>query len=408
MKTARRLFLHRLITNWKFQYSVWQTVVDWVVALYIVIPFSALFLHTYLGWWKEIPPVFSLIPLELAILVVLAFTWSGTLRIFVEDADQIFLFQSKSWIKALTSYSIAYHTCLTLLLSAIFCFVLAPFLILGYGFSIHTFLYFFALTFLLKATLSILNQYLKIRFRSWEYLLAVGICFIASGIYLYFAVYSLINLEKFFYFAILGLAGTFVMFIMRRLSLKGTLLKDISLGQAAKMKFANVLLRYTGTYTKKPIILRTRTWLFRNSEVIFRKRTPENVLIELCLKANLRHRPNLMFYFQVVGMYALCLSVFPLIWKWVLLGVSILLLTSLGKLFWLEWVNSPFVSIFLVNPAIKRKSAGRILFLLACPGWIFLTLIVALQTQQWLYFALSLPLGSVLGKLAAKKMAGYH
>ncbi len=49
MTTIKKLFWQRLVSGWKYQYSVWKTVVDWIVALYIVIPFSAIFLEVYLS-----------------------------------------------------------------------------------------------------------------------------------------------------------------------------------------------------------------------------------------------------------------------------------------------------------------------------------------------------------------------
>ncbi|MPN37538.1 hypothetical protein SDC9_185058 [bioreactor metagenome] len=197
----------------------------------------------------------------------------------------------------------------------------------------------------------------------------------------------------------------FVLLIYRRISLDGTLLEAISLGQTAKMQFTNVLLRYAGTYIKKPITFRTRPFLFRDSNIIFKRRTSENALVELCLKSTLRHSANIKFYLQVIVVYALFLSIFPPIWKWTMWGVAIILLTAVVKLYWLESINSPYVTLFRLKSETKLAAASRSLFILALPGEAILALFVVLQTQQWLYALIILPIGFWLGKFVAKQFA---
>lgn len=193
MTTAKKLFLHRLVSGWAYQYSVWKTVVDWIVALYIVIPFSALFIDTYISWWRHIPTGLNYIPLNALLVIVLLFAWSGTLRIFVEDADQIFLFQRTAWIKRLIKYSIAYYIGSCFLVTLLFCIVLAPFVLLHYGFTIHSFLWLIMSTFLIQASIGILKQLIEFRFQGWKRGLVKVILLVISGAYLQITVISLIN-----------------------------------------------------------------------------------------------------------------------------------------------------------------------------------------------------------------------
>jgi len=405
MITVKKLFRHRLVSGWAYQYSIWKTVVDWIVALYIVIPFSALFIDAYISWWRQIPTGLSNVPLNAFLVIVLLFAWSGTIRIFVEDADQIFLSQRTTWIKRLIKYSIAYYIGSGFLITLLFCIVLAPFLLLHYGFTIHSFLWLIISTFLLKASIGILKQLVEFRFQGWKRVLVTMVLLVTSGVYLQLTAIFLINQLILFLLLFFLLLIVLILLIYQRVSLKGTLLRDISMGQAAKLKFANVLLRYQGTYTKKPIIFRTRPWLFRNSNLIFKQRTPENGLVELCLKSTLRHRANILLYLQGIGAYVLFLSLFPPVWKWVLWGVSIIFWTSLVKVYWLESVNSPYVSLFPLRAETKLGAASRSLFIMALPGETILALVVVLQTQEWLYALIILPIGFFLGKFTAKKLA---
>jgi ABC-2 type transport system permease protein len=405
MITIKKLLWHRLVYGWKYQYSVWKTVVDWIVALYIVIPFSAIFIDTYISWWKQIPLELSFIPLNAFLVIILVMAWSGTFQIFVEDADQIFLFQRKVWIKGLIKYSIIYYIVYNFLVSLLISIVLAPFLMLYYNFAPHLFIWFIVIIFLLKASIGILKQLLEFRFHGWLQGLYKTIFLFLTGVFLRLTVSLLLNQSTYFFLTFLLLFITLIWLIYKRMTISGTLLDDISRRQASKLKFANVLLKYVGTYTKNTTTLKIRPWLFRNSNVIFKQRNPENSLVEICLKSTLRHTANIRFYLLVVGAYVLMLSAFPPVWKWFLWYVSILLLTAAVKPFWLESLNTPFISMFPLRTEIKLRSAIRSLFLMALPGEIILALIVLMQTRQWLYPLIIFPAGFLLSKFIAKKLA---
>ncbi|HWQ71377.1 MAG TPA: ABC transporter permease [Desulfitobacteriaceae bacterium] len=404
MITIKKLFWQRLVSGWKYQYSVWKTVVDWIVALYIIIPFSAIFIETYLSWWKQIPIELNFIPLNAFLVIILVFAWSGTFQIFFEDADQIFLFQRKVWLKGLIKYSIIYYIVYNFLVSFLISLVLAPFLLLHYNFTLYLFIWFIVIIFFLKAAIGILKQLLELRFQGWLLVLYKTIFFFLSGVFFRQTVSLLLKQSIFFGLTFLLLFITLIWLINRRMTITGTFLEDISRRQASKLKFTNVLLKYAGTYTKNTTTLKTRPWLFRNSNLIFKQHNPENSLVEICLKATLRHSANLRFYFLLVGAYILMLSACPPGWKWFLWCVSLLFLTAAVKPFWLEALNAPFVSMFPLRPEIKLNAAGRALFLMALPGEIILALIVLMQTRQWLYALIILPAGFLLSKFIAKSL----
>lgn len=407
MITAEKLFRQRLISGWKYQYSVWKTVVDWIVAIYILIPFSAIFIDSYIGWWKQIPTVLDSFPLNALLGIVLLFSWSGTLRIYVEDADQIFLFQRKAWIKRLSWYSIAYFIGFNFIVILLLCFILAPFLLFHYGFTLSSFLRFILFTFILKSSIGILKQLIQLRFKGWKQNLVKVVFLALSGFYLQFGVFTLLKRFTIFLVSFLLLLIILGLLIYQRATISGTLLEDISMGQDAKLKFTNVLLKYAGTYMKKNITFRKRPWLFRNSNLMFCERTPENGLVELCLKSTLRHGANFKFYLQVVVTYVLFISAFPPNLKWILWGASIVIFIALVKMFWLEVVNSPYVLLFPLPAETKLRAASRSLFLLALPGQIILLLFVVLETHEWFHALMLLPLGILLSKFTSKKLAMY-
>lgn len=48
--TGRALFFQRLFHYWRYQWKVFQTVIDWTVALYIVLPAAAFAVYQYADW----------------------------------------------------------------------------------------------------------------------------------------------------------------------------------------------------------------------------------------------------------------------------------------------------------------------------------------------------------------------
>jgi len=80
MITPTKIFYKRVISEWKFQYSVWRMAIDWTVALYIVIPAIIFGVCQYIELWQTQLPWLSNLPLQLFIGVIFLFTWEGTVR----------------------------------------------------------------------------------------------------------------------------------------------------------------------------------------------------------------------------------------------------------------------------------------------------------------------------------------
>lgn len=403
MITVRRLFFRRIISEWKYQYHVWKTAVDWIVALYIVIPFLLIFLNTYLSWWRKIPDWFNYFPLNALLGIILLFVWSGSIRIFVEEADQLFIYQQRDWIKKLIKLSLIYFLGFNLLETLLLFLVLAPLLILHYGFSPAEFLELSVFIFGLKVSIAISKQLIERRFQSWRQTLIKSPIVIVSGIYLRISVSLLTGSKNLFFGSAALLFLALIILTYARVTISGVFYEDVISGQASKLKLVNLLLRQAGTAAKRPKNRRQRPWTFRNSNQIFRKRTPENTLSELCIKSTIRNREDIKFYLEVVAVCLLMLSAFPKDWKWFLWFMFIIFLTNMVRLFWQEFLNSPFIKLFSLVPETKIAAASRTLFLMALPGQILIGLVTVIQTQEWLISLLMFPIGLVIARAAAKK-----
>lgn len=99
MITPTQLFFRRVGSDWRYQYGVWKTAVDWTVALYIVIPAVLIGLNGYALLWKNQYGWMEGVPFSWLLISLYLFAWSGRIRTFMEEGDQLFLLQRKGWVR---------------------------------------------------------------------------------------------------------------------------------------------------------------------------------------------------------------------------------------------------------------------------------------------------------------------
>jgi ABC-2 type transport system permease protein len=376
MMAVTKLFLRRLVSEWRYQYQVWKTAVDWIVALYIIIPFFAIFMDLYLSWWRKAPGWLNYIPLNALLAIIIVFSWSGTIRIFVEEADQLFLLQCKSWINRIIKYSLGYSLISNLMTTSLLMIVLAPFLLLHYGFSLIGVAWLIFFVFVLKNCMGIAKQLVEFRFKGWLQRIVRSIVFIITGVYVRQSVVLLLSRQGLFYLSMLVVLIACYLLLYKRVKLRGSFFEDVSREHTAKLRLAKFMLQRAGTYVRKPRFMRQRPILFRNSNLLFVKRNPVNGLVEMCLKAVLRNDRDVLFYLQLVGLDIGMILVFPSYYKWILWIVFSIVLTNLVWLSWREVINDPFVSSFPWLPETKIVAARKALLLMALPGQLILGVVV--------------------------------
>ena len=405
MITVTRLFVRRIISDWKYQYQVWKTAVDWIVALYIVIPFFAIFMNYYLSWWRRAPEWLAYIPFNALLAIILLFAWSGMIRIFVEDADQLFLLQCNAWISRIMTYSLGYSIIYNFVMTSILLIILAPFLLLYYGFSSIGVVWLTVFVFVLKNCMGLAKQLVELRFKGWTQRIVRTVIFIITGVFVRESVVLLLSRPGLFYLSLFVLISTLGIFLDKRMKLRGTFFEDVAREQTEKLRLAKFMLQAAGVYVKKPRFTRKRPLLFRNSNLIFKRRNPVNGLVEMCLKAVLRNEGDVGFYLELVGVYLVMIVAFPGDYKWLLWVVFSIMLTNVVRISWLEVIKLPFVCLFPWLPETKMVAARKTIFLMALPGQLLLGLVVVLQTRSWLETLGMVPIGIMIGYFSAKKVS---
>lgn len=398
MISATQIFFRRVVSEWKFQYSVWKTAIDWTVALYIALPAVLIGLDNYILLWKNQYGWIKALPFHWLLLVIYLFAWSGSIRTFMEEGDQFFLLQRKSWIRRMITLGIAYTAILNLLSSLFVFFLLAPLLFIHYKLSIVQVTLLFVFAFLLKTNLGMAKQLFVLRFQGWKQAIAFKIAFISMSIIFIKGTPFFIGRPGLFFITCTMFFITLGFLVKMRLDAKGSFFDDVAREQHHRLRYASLLLSLSGISAKKPNSQKRRPLLFRSSNHLFRKRNAVNLLVELCIKSVLRNNRNLLFYAQLVAVSILFILSFPF-WFWP--GLAFLL-TSLASLYWKEAVSSGFVQLFQWKSGEISAAAGKSMFLLMLPGFLLISFVAGWQTFAWVGAWAALPAGVVLDYSTAR------
>lgn len=101
MTSIKELFFLRLKKEWRYQYDVWKTAVDWVVWLYILIPALGVLGHQYYLVWNGTAEWVSQFPLTFFWIPLFFLSRFATVRLFLREGDLLFVRQDFSWYYAL-------------------------------------------------------------------------------------------------------------------------------------------------------------------------------------------------------------------------------------------------------------------------------------------------------------------
>ncbi len=410
MTTVTRLFFKRLINEWKFQFSVWRTAVDWTVALYIVIPTLYFLIKMYADWWKVQPAWLSYLPFSSFALILLLFILKGDIRVFLEEADQLFLYQKGSWINRLRKLSIAYSIILNLFATCLLFIVLAPLLLISYKLSIPQLIMWSFFCALLKSVTALNKRLVSIRYYGWRQGFVRWIIYLLIGIYYRASLFLLTHQLSLFTLNTFILLISLTLLIHRYINLKkGSFLKEVDREQNLKLRYASLLLQAGLVYTNKSktLTINNRPWLFSHSNPLFKERNAGNLLAEVCFKSVLRNRTHLVIYGQLI---VLCMAIvlsFPLEWKWVIWLGFALILTKFVELFWLEMKNSEFVQMFPWKHEDLSKAAEKALFFLMILGFLPISFAFGMQLYSWLGALAVMLVGGVIGYYTAKAVATF-
>jgi ABC-2 type transport system permease protein len=414
--TVRQLFFKRLSENWKYQYGVLRTAVDWTVALYIIIPFLVFIGYQYVSWWHGAPDWIIPVPYAVVVNLLFLFTSASTIRLFVEEGDQLFLMQHSKWFQGVMKLGLAYSVTFHFGMSVLTVLVLAPLLLLHYQMSLLQAALLGLFTWCMRSAGALARNFISSRFSGWKYwMTAIGL-FAASAVLFFTGSVFLLGVpplagmpisggvsygyeasfrreNTFLLCAVIVLLGASIAAMAKRRSkCRGGFFHDVEHERKQRMKLAAILL--TGIVAKKTrSYRRRRPLLFRNSNLLFKTRTPSNALAELCVKSFFRDRVQVRLYLQFVAYGTVGLILLPVWMKPVICLALALLLSYWLKSYWKEVGSAPFVQMFPWTDRDKMTAASKAVFLMMLPGFLLLSVVAGFSAFSWLGALAGIPVG---------------
>ncbi len=311
MITPTQLFFRRVGSDWRYQYGVWKTAVDWTVALYIVIPAVLIGLNGYALLWKNQYGWMEGLSFSWLLISLYLFAWSGRIRTFMEEGDQLFLLQRKGWVRRIIALGVGYSVTLNILSSLFVFFLFAPLLFVHYTLSTMQVVLFWLFVVLSKTDIGMAKQFLELRFQGWKKAFVFLIAIISIGFVFLKSVPSLLGQPGLFLPTSALLLIVFGFLTKMRLDMK-SFIYDAAREQSERLRYTSLLLRLSGLRIKRPGAQKRRPWLFPSSNHLFKKRDAVNILVELCIKSVLRNNSSLLLFAQLVAAGMLLISSFPL------------------------------------------------------------------------------------------------
>lgn len=394
----------RILREWRKKYQIWRTAVDWTVALYILLPLAAWGVHEYQLLWERVPNYVTQIPFSFLLVICYLFAWSGTLRVYVEEADQLFL-NNGNWVGEIMKWGLRYSILGSFTTTVFFFFLLAPLLLQHYQLTNIQLLELTLLTFLFKVILGSLKQLLSLSCTGLKFFIFDRMLLVLVGLLFVFSVSKALNFPAPFNDLLLLICAGYA--VKGRLEKKGAFLADVEREKKEKLKHIGFLLDLAGTKVKKPKGQRKWPWLFLKSRLLFRQRNAVNGLVEVMLKSTLRNGTNLGQYVMFVLIGVLIMVELPVDWGWLIGVVLVFMLMNLVGLYWKEVLAAEFLCMFSWSQEDKFCAAQKFLFLMSLPGSLLISFMVGWQILSWTGGLAGLVLGTGLVYYLRCKVALY-
>jgi len=356
MLTPSQLFWIRLKRNRKEQLRAWSSVLDWSVWLYLLIPGLFIAGGLYREVWQEMPewaiklPWSTLYPILLLLLLLF-----GRIRIFVEEADRLFLLQRPEWLQALKCWGIGYTLTVKLIAVALPFIILLPFLLtvehlswlqlgLAYGYTI-------AVGMVLAIGIHIMNGKLKGPRKG---------VIASAGFLLFSAVYLFPMLAWRYDTRLLVVCfgvGLVAFFVMLRFGLRSGIHFEAEVKQENETRLRSTELLMSQVIESKPLIRFKRPFLFRRSERLFRKSDTGTMLAEMRLKAFLRGMTHIRVWLSFITASTYAITLVPGPVALFLAAALTILGSSWLQLQWKQWFAEAFIAQFPWPAGSARKGA---------------------------------------------------
>lgn len=381
LNSSFQVFTRRVRSDLKFQYRALRMAVDWVIAIYFVIPLLIVAGYHYYAWYMTPPAWLSGISVHTVATLFYIFTWLGTLRYFVEEGDQLFLRQNESWFRHLSHLGYRYSVVLQGVTSMLATLLFLPLLVPVYSYSITQVVCFWLLTYVVKLNVGLIRQLLALRFHRFL-LWLLRIVIFAGGLFVFqWLIVEIKDQLLYSGLVLIVLIGTFLLLTRTRLREKGTFFADVARERDARMRIVSLMLIRVMERKRKP--MRRYPLLFSRSQRLLKGKGAGTGIAELLVKSYFRNglqwRQSIQFVVVISGvLFILPGAIKILVWI-----VAAVLLVFWRKSFCKDELTAPFLSLFPIKDPMKHQAIQTAIPILVLPAMMVISLVTGISMHTW-------------------------
>lgn len=378
--TSLELFKNRCLDNFRFQSRTLRMGIDWTVLIYLIVPAVIFAIVVYRSWWRELPAWMEALTFDGWLFLFYVFSWFGAIRLFIEEADQLFLLQNRAFYRSLRKWGIAYSLGKQVILTSLFLLVCLPYLI-KFQFTHGQLLQlFFALALWKMAFLLIKDICFYVIAKRWLRIFVFIILFIAGfEIFLFF----MSEFVRLFFFSILLLIVLIVLFRWKAAASR-YFYTEAEREFDAKYQIANFMLVYAGAIEKRSAKQRKKPWIFRRSQRLFSHRESDSVMLEQYIKIWIRKPQRIFSYFRFLSVSAVALFLFPNNWSIVLVLLIVFLCYQMVRAEWDSYAKSQFIQMMARDFDMLMFVRIKVICLFSLPIYTLVFIVYGLTTSNWL------------------------
>ncbi|WP_416148731.1 ABC transporter permease [Salipaludibacillus sp. HK11] len=344
MMTPTQLFFRRLKTEWQYKYKVWKTAVDWIVWMYVLIPILIIIGYQYYSIWSEQAEWIESFPVSATWFVFFFLSSKGTVRLFIEEADLLFIRQSDSWMNKLMKSGIIYSALVSVFIVIVVTVIFLPVWYVYESVSFLEVIIFMTFAIIFRLNVQLIKQMLSVRFQSWKLLFINNAFMICS-----FAIFSIFLFSQLFVrgFVVLMFFILLSFLIKRRLNMKWSFFADCLREQQQQMKLTALFIGASGYKVERKFRNRKQPLLlFSESDRLFKERSNRNIISEIFIKFVIRNKSKLLVIIQLTIVFMFALSIAPFWLKWLLLPICIFSVIHYTRLSWQELKDHSFFKLY--------------------------------------------------------------
>lgn len=400
LAAPRSLFRRRLRDHLSWERRNLRMVADWVVALYIIIPFGLLGGRCYYGFWHgEIPPILAALPPAVLLIVPVVTALAARPLLLIEQADAVFLRQRPGWLRGVVSRAMVLFAAVQAGKAALILALLLPLLREAQGFSWSEIAALYPAAWALHLAAGLLAHAAGVyrRERLKPYAAALGML-AASALFLWAAASGASACLA----AAAGLGAAAWVLMRRRAALSHHFEESAAADLAARMRFAALLLAQA---LDKPSPPKRSTRLLGSSRPLlprFVGSWRNRQIADAAIKSALRGSGYAGMYVQFAGISLAATAIGPVWVGWIVVPLMMLLFAMWLRGLWLRFLNNAFPPVAAMDGVLASSAGGLAVGAQMLPLAFVLTACLGVKVfaSWWGALALGLP-GAACGVLLA-------